>query len=108
MPNTRMHQFTLEPLFRGLSNLFDGDLDIEKTASAELAKKAAGAMGGSSARPLAPEFLAVMGQKDAHPICARLPSYPLIGRRPKPRKAICINRIATSKPMSNYWAQMVW
>ena len=76
MPNTRMHQFTLEPLFRGLSNLFDGDLDIEKTASAELAKKAAGAMGESSARPLAPEFLAVMGQKAAHPICVEIAKLP--------------------------------
>ena len=76
MSSHALHQFDLGPLFKMLSAIMDDDSEIEVTASKELLLKSNDAMATSVENKLSNDFVNVMTQTSANPICAEILRLP--------------------------------
>lgn len=77
----------LEKLFLDLSKVFNGDLDIERTAALELREKAKHAQAFSEARPISEDIAAVMRADGAHSVCADVLMMPFNWAPPETSKS---------------------
>ena len=76
----------LESFLLNLADVFDGDMEIEKTARRELSKTSQANFSTEQCALPAP-ILSVMQQSDAHPLCGDIVEMPLDWRPPETSKS---------------------
>jgi hypothetical protein len=81
------HQINLEKLFLELSQVFDGDTEIEKIASQELLQKAKVALVVTEEKAISEDIANVMRSDDAHPICSEILKTPFNWTPPETSKS---------------------
>ena len=72
----------LKSFLLNLANIFDGDLEIEKTARLELSKVSQANFSAERGK-LPATILLVMQQSDAHPLCKDIMKMPFDWRPPE-------------------------
>ncbi|MDC1120870.1 dimethylsulfonioproprionate lyase family protein [Alphaproteobacteria bacterium] len=77
---------SLKSFLLNLADVFDGDMEIEKTARRELSKTSRANFSTEQCALPAP-ILSVMQQSDAHPLCGDIVEMPLDWRPPETSKS---------------------
>jgi hypothetical protein len=80
------NSISLKSFLLNLADVFDGDMEIEKTARRELSKTSQANFSTEQCALPAP-ILSVMQQSDAHPLCGDIVEMPLDWRPPETSKS---------------------
>ena len=80
------NSISLKSFLLNLADVFDGDMEIEKTARRELSKTSQANFSTEQCALPAP-ILSVMQQSDAHPLCGDIVGMPLDWRPPETSKS---------------------
>ena len=80
------NSISLKSFLLNLADVFDGDMEIEKTARRELSKASQANFSTEQCALPAP-ILSVMQQSDAHPLCGDIVEMPLDWRPPETSKS---------------------
>ncbi len=80
------NRICLKTFLLNLSNVFDGDIEIEKTARRELRQVSYSNVVANHCALPAP-ILSVMQQSDAHPLCSDISKMPFDWRPPETSKS---------------------
>ena len=81
-----VNSISLKSFLLNLADVFDGDMEIEKTARRELRKTSQANFSTEQCALPAP-ILSVMQQSDAHPLCGDIVEMPLDWRPPETSKS---------------------
>ena len=93
------HQINIEKLFLELSQVFNGNSEIEKISSQELRAKAKADLTVTEENPLSDDITSVIRADDAHPICSEILKTPFNWVPPETSKSDLYKNTVTLKHM---------